>query len=65
MVAMRKLLFGVLGSLLVAWILTFFNVNKMLFEVFEPIATLTNSHYYIAFVALGLIIGLIRPRNKN
>jgi len=65
---MRKVLFGILGSMLVAWILTFFNVNRMLFDVVSsvfPQIELTNSHYYVAFIILGLVIGAVRPSKKD
>lgn len=47
----------IVEALISAWILTWFNLDKMLIEVFQPMVDfeLTSSHYYVAFILLGLI----------
>lgn len=53
---------GVISGLLFAWILTFFHVNKMLIEVLQPFTTitLTNSTYYVFFILIGVVVGILR-----
>lgn len=49
---------GFVGGLIVAWILSFFNVNIIVLQVMQPFfntVILTNSHYYVFFGLIGLI----------
>lgn len=51
---------GFIGGLIVALILSLFNVNDMIIEVLQPYVrhvVLTNSHYYVLFGLIGLIGG--------
>lgn len=48
---------GIAEGLVVAWILSCFDIHNMLIEVVQPFidVNLTISHYYIAFAAIGMI----------
>jgi hypothetical protein len=50
---------GFVGGLIVAWILTGFEVDLMLLEVIQPFLDiqLTESHYYILMAMIGLVGG--------
>lgn len=50
---------GFLSGLLVGWILSLFNVDKMMIEVLQPFipVCLTTSHYYMTLGMIGLIGG--------
>lgn len=50
---------GFVSGLLVAWILTWFDVNIMILEVAQSLidVNLTTSHYYILFGMIGLVGG--------
>ncbi|WP_154668841.1 hypothetical protein [Niameybacter massiliensis] len=50
--------------MLVAWILTWFDVDIMMLEVIQPFMNieLTTSHYYILIAMIGLVGGAF---NKN
>lgn len=52
---------GLVGGLVIAWLLSCFNVDSMVLEVLQPhiSVVLTQSHYYIGFAILGLIGGLL------
>ena len=48
---------GIAEGLVVAWILSCFDIHNMLIEVVQPFidVDLTISHYYIAFAAIGML----------
>lgn len=58
---------GILCSLFGAWFLTLFGFNTMCVEVFQPMVTfqLTDAHYYMMFVIVGLIMALVLPKKEN
>lgn len=55
---------GFVGGLIVAWILTWFDVDLMVIEVIQPFIDiqLTTSHYYILIATIGLIGGAFSSR---
>jgi len=55
---------GIVGGLIIGWILSIFGVNNICIEVLQPFINipLTNSHYYFVFGLLGCIGGLIKPK---
>lgn len=55
------MILGFIGGLIIAWILTSFNIDKMILEVFQPFTQieLTTSFYYIGFGFLGLLCELV------
>lgn len=59
---MEDIFEGILGGLIVAYVLNLFHFGEMLIEVFQPftVIALTSSTYYCFFGLLGLIIGIIR-----
>lgn len=59
---MRKVVDGFVVGLIVAWILSLFNVNSMVLEVCQSFTDiqLTISYYYIGFALIGLIGGLLK-----
>lgn len=50
-----------IGALITAWILSLFGINEMLIEVFQPFVQvkLTNSHYYVTFMLIGLLLEIL------
>ncbi|MDA3731562.1 hypothetical protein PBV87_08755 [Niameybacter massiliensis] len=52
--------------LLVAWILTWFDVDIMMLEVIQPFMNieLTTSHYYILIAMIGLVGGAFSNSSK-
>ena len=52
---------GLVYGLLVGWILTCFDVDKIAIDVLQPFTdvTLTQSHYYFVLGIIGLISGVI------
>lgn len=56
---------GMLTGLIVAWVLTFFDINKICIEVLQPFCkiTLTDAHYYFALGFLGMIAGAFDRSN--
>lgn len=50
-----------IGALIIAWFLSLFGINEMLIEVFQPFAQvkLTNSHYYVVFLLIGLLLEIL------
>lgn len=56
---MAVILDGFVEGLIVAWILTWFDVDLMVLEVIQPFINvrLTTSHYYILIATIGLIGG--------
>lgn len=58
------------GGLFAAFVLSLFYFDKMLLEVAQPFFTsvkLTDSHYYVLFALLGVLLALIEyvVRNKK
>lgn len=53
---------GFVGGLIVAWILSLFNVDSMVLEVCQSFTDiqLTTSYYYIGFALIGLIGGAFK-----
>ena len=51
---------GFVSGIIVAWLLSCFNVDKMVLEVVQPFVSmpLTTSHYYVAFGLIGLVSGI-------
>lgn len=49
------------GSLFIAWILSFFKLDKICIEVLQPLVFvhLTKSHYYFGFIAIVFICWLV------
>lgn len=58
---------GFVGGLIVAWVLSLFNVDTMVLEVFQPFTdiTLTSNYYYIGFALIGLIGGAFRKSDNK
>lgn len=56
---------GMLTGLTVAWVLTFFDINKTCIELLQPFCkiTLTDSHYYFVLGFLGMIAGAFNGNN--
>lgn len=57
---------GIIYGLIVAWILTIFNVDNICINVLQPFFTnvkLTTDHYYFAFGVFGLIAGIMSHSN--
>ena len=57
---------GIVDGLIVAWILTIFNVDSICINVLQPFfinVKLTTNHYYFAFGAIGLIAGIMSHSN--
>lgn len=53
---------GILEGLLVAWILTYFNIDDICIDLLQPFfrtVELTTEHYYLVFGSIGLIAGAI------
>ncbi len=52
---------GLIGSLLLAWILSWFNFENHFINAFKELFNIdiSISSYYIVFGAVGLLIGLI------
>lgn len=52
---------GIISGLLVAWVLSWFNIHNMLIDVLQPYINLdlTINHYYVAFLVIGMIGGLL------
>lgn len=52
---------GLVEALVGAWILSLFGLDEFFVKVMQPFTTvlLTTDHYYFAFGALGLIVGII------
>jgi len=57
----------ILEALFAALVLTLFNLDSMLIEVFQPLfkVELTQSHYYVLFILLGLIGYLFKGNEKD
>lgn len=53
---------GFVGGLIVAWILSLFDVDSMVLEVCQSFTDiqLTTSYYYIGFALIGLIGGAFK-----
>ena len=57
---------GIISGLIVAWILTIFNVDSICINVLQPFFTnvkLTTDYYYFAFGVFGLIAGIVSHNN--
>ena len=49
---------GIIGGLIVAWVLSLFGVDEICINVLQPFIrgiTLTTDHFYFAFGIIGLI----------
>lgn len=56
----------ILDSLLLAWFLTWFGIDDMFIEVFQPFVKvqLTSSHYYTAFFFAGVFFTVLKYLTK-
>ena len=47
-------------SLITAWILTWFDVDKIFIDVIQPLTKveITTSHFYFVFACIGIVYGL-------
>ena len=52
----------ILDALLSAWFLTWFSIDDMLIEVFQPFTDvkLTSSHYYVTFFFVGVVLAILK-----
>lgn len=52
----------IIESLLTAWFLTWFGIDDMLIEVFQPFidVKLTSSHYYVTFFFVGVVLAILK-----
>lgn len=58
---------GIISGLIVAWILSLFNVDVILINAIQPFISsvqLTNAHYYTLFALIGLIGVLIEQKRR-
>jgi len=65
---MFSILFSILGSLLIGWILSLIGADVAVINVFQPLLPqiqLTTQHYYVAFGLLGLILGILASLKRR
>jgi len=54
---------SIIDALLIAWILTWFDIDDMFIEVLQPLfknITLTSSHFYLLFLIIGIIVAIFK-----
>ena len=52
----------IIESLIIAWILTLFNCDRIFIDVVQPLVEMdiTTNHFYFVFACIGIIYGLFK-----